>query len=162
MKNTLLLVCLFLCTKLFAQSGDVHGKLLSQKTSKPISFTSVSLSSLNKITQTDINGNFIFKNISEGKYKLLVSPLGHSMKEFDIIVKADSGISLVIQYPDTCIYDVHRKSRNCPICNKKNQVVPIIYGMPIGKLDEENYYFAGCEKTDCNPTWYCKRDKKSF
>jgi hypothetical protein len=55
---------------------------------------------------------------------------------------------------------------NCPICNKSDQVIPVIYGLPTEKLfklaKEGVYALGGCVLRESNPTWYCKRDKFHF
>ncbi len=54
----------------------------------------------------------------------------------------------------------------CPVCNRSDMVIPIVYGFPGEELFEESekglVMLGGCCVDDRNPEWYCKRDEKEF
>lgn len=58
-----------------------------------------------------------------------------------------------------CNYD--SSSRTCPVCQRSDKVIEIVYGLPMPPLRKDVYY-AGCEVTCCDPKYYCSRDKKKF
>ena len=44
------------------------------------------------------------------------------------------------------------KMKSCPTCNSSNGLREIIYGMPVGPVDEDRYAIGGCCVTDNDPT----------
>jgi hypothetical protein len=58
-----------------------------------------------------------------------------------------------------------RKSK-CPICEKVDSVVRILYGMPAVKAWEDEQagklHIGGCCIDNDSPKWYCKRCDKEF
>ena len=60
----------------------------------------------------------------------------------------------------------HEQPPVCPVCNRSDMVIPIVYGFPGEELFEESekglVMLGGCCVDDGNPGWYCKRDKKEF
>lgn len=58
------------------------------------------------------------------------------------------------------------KKQPCPVCNKTDQVIPIVYGYPGEELDKKaqkgEVILGGCMVSEDNPRWYCKRDDKRF
>ena len=56
--------------------------------------------------------------------------------------------------------DISKNDKTCPICKKKNKVIPVEFGLFIN--DPKKAYNMGCLITDCEPNWYCKRDKITF
>ncbi|MDQ3108429.1 MAG: hypothetical protein M3R17_00920 [Bacteroidota bacterium] len=85
-----------------------------------------------------------------------------------IIINNNSTTTLKVNYPPYCEYDKSTHDKICPVCHKKDKVIPIVYGLLIytgepGKEDEEDeIYSGGCEITGCDPHWHCKRDNKDF
>lgn len=83
-----------------------------------------------------------------------------------------------------CPYEKTKNNR-CPVCKKKDRVIPIIYGL-IGEITYSNenpniietngikiisdspiikkkrYKIGGCIISDCQPSWFCERDEKKF
>jgi hypothetical protein len=45
--------------------------------------------------------------------------------------------------------------KSCPTCNSANGLREILYGMPIGPVDEEKYSIGGCCISDNDPTLKC-------
>lgn len=53
------------------------------------------------------------------------------------------------------------KPKKCPSCGK-SQVIPILYGMPAGPVDESKVWIGGCCVSDDSPKWHCKACGKDF
>ena len=55
---------------------------------------------------------------------------------------------------------------SCPVCNKKDEVIPVIYGMPGEKLmrkaEKGKVKLGGCVISGGDRKWYCKRDETWF
>ena len=151
-----------------AQYGKITGQIIGIKYSKPFSTAAVLLKKYHKITYADSTGNFTFENLTPSQYLIQVYAktkpkyVLYFDTSFIVNVQKDSTLHLQIKLPDTCQYETNRKNRRCPICHKKNQVIPIVYGLVIGELDTDNYFYSGCTVTYCDPTWYCKTDKYRF
>ena len=58
------------------------------------------------------------------------------------------------------------KYKTCPVCKKKDKVIPITYGLPGKELMELSksgeVILAGCVISTNSPRWYCKRDLNKF
>ncbi len=95
---------------------------------------------------------------------------GKQLFPYDVIypveLKSNEIMTIVIEATIDCIYDEHENDKRCPKCNKKNDVIPISYGLLIGgiptKHGKEVFHDGGCEITGCDPHWYCRRDNYSF
>jgi hypothetical protein len=103
-------------------------------------------------------------NLPAGIYKIQLSHAGYRDTILQNVQVLDGEVmDLSIEYP-YCQYDAENKT--CPICSKKDEVIPIMYGYPSkGALDSQKrgkLLLAGCEITGCDPHWYCKRDKNKF
>ncbi len=147
-------------TAAFGQSGLVKGKVIFEN--KDSLYATVTVLKLRTGVSTDING-FFSLSIAKGGHKLMISSVGYQSKIIDVNVLADSTYFVEAIFKDPCVlYSKGKLNKNCPICNRQDKVIPIIYGFPIGKQNSKKYYYAGCEVTDCDPTWYCKRDKQKF
>ena len=164
MRTFLLTIFIFLISlNAFCQTGVIQGQVYDRRENQVLAFANVWLVDTKKGTTTDLNGNFKIDSLPTGKYDLKVSFIGYG----DTTIKAikvlhDSTLNIKIVFPSPCPYDSLMKDKTCPICRKSNKVIPIVYGLPIGKLDKKNFYYAGCVITSCDPTWYCKRCKKKF
>ena len=137
--------------------------MYDKRENKGLGFASIYLNEIKKGAITDIKGNFIIDSIPVGKYNLTASFIGYGDTTIkDILINKDTIIKVQLVLPQPCIYDKNINDKTCPICGKKNKVIPIVYGLPIGKMNEEKYYYAGCIITFCQPHWYCKKDKYKF
>ena len=80
-------LCLTLMSiSLFAQSGGkISGKVIDAK-GETLAGASVMIKGSNKGTSTDKNGVFTLENVAQGSYKLAVSFIGYTNKEFTVNV----------------------------------------------------------------------------
>ena len=145
------------------QVGTIEGNLYDKIENKGLGFANIWIKKIKKGTTTDTEGNFKIDSVPVGLYEIQASFIGYGDSTITgINVTKDTVIKVQLVLPPACIYDKNIRNKTCPICGKKDKVKPIIYGLPVGKLDEDNYYYAGCLITFCQPHWYCKRDKYKF
>lgn len=157
------IIFLFISLNIFGQTGEIQGVVYDRIQKERLAYAMVTLLNTDKITFTDIKGCFKIDSIPDGIYNLSVSFVGAGDTILtNLKITSQTKLKLKLKLPPTCKYDNHRNNNNCPICGKKDKVIPIIYGLPVGKLDEERYFYAGCQITICDPKWYCKRDKHKF
>jgi CarboxypepD_reg-like domain len=161
MKAFLLIFILSCATYTNAQFGKVSGKVSFEKSADFSSATIYVLKSRTGAT-TDSNGYFNL-SLPVGKYKLQVMAIGYESKFVNVNIIQDSVFYCQVRFEDPCLkYAKGKLDNTCPVCKLKDKVIPIKYGYPLGKMDTKKYYYAGCEVTNCDPTWYCKRDKHKF
>jgi len=159
-----ILTLLLIITVLFSVGQEIRltGKIFNKEENMPFPFVNVMLSETNLGATTDTNGNFTIERIPIGIYNLRVQYITYgdtTIKDLRLI----NDTSIIVQFESPpCEYDKHKDDRTCPICGKQDRVVPIVYGLVVGPMDTKNFYYAGCLVTDCDPNWYCKRDKYKF
>jgi hypothetical protein len=150
---------------------NIKGSALDVQRNKPITFAIITLLSdqnIKYVEYTNERGEFEFKNIQPGRYTLQFEAIGFKDTTFfNLPMLKDT--SLQLNYIRNCNFDKSIKDKSCPTCKKKNNVIPIIYGLPYSKNGEDptkgngkKFVLAGCEITDCDPNWYCRKDKTKF
>ncbi len=84
MKNILLTALLLISTITNAQVGNITGNIKSGQ--KPIAFVTVAIQNLAIGTVTDLQGNFILKDIPYGNHKVRISLIGYKtvVKEINV------------------------------------------------------------------------------
>lgn len=92
MKTKLLLISIFLITPLVVFSNVVSGKVFDVKTKNPIEFATVGIEGTSIGTMTDINGNFMINNLSDGNYEIIVRCLGYAEKKEKIHITRDTNV----------------------------------------------------------------------
>ena len=104
---------------------------------------------------------FIYCNVTKDdffkEYRIL-SVLTNDMSK--------SSLNLSFEFPERCQYNLRGINKNCPKCHKTDKVLPVCYGLPIynekGEALGPKCHIAGCIVSECDPAWYCNRDKLSF
>jgi len=48
-----------------------------------------------------------------------------------------------------------RKPRKCPTCKQTGTIRTIVYGMPMGPVDESKFVLGGCVMDEVNPKYHC-------
>ena len=88
-------LCLTLISiSLFAQTGGkISGKVVDAK-GETLTGASVILKGSNKGTSTDKNGVFTLENVAQGSYKLAVSFIGYTNKEFTVNVPQSGSLNI--------------------------------------------------------------------
>ena len=147
-----------------AQTCKLSGYVFEREPGDKLRFANVYFTLQGQIvgTVTDDNGYFYFDSIPAGQYDVSASYIGFKEKTLNVILEPgkESIIEFILGSP--CEYDQHKNNKECPVCLKSDKVVPIVYGLPVGRLNQKKYYYAGCIVTDCDPNWYCKRDEHKF
>lgn len=108
--------------------------------------------------------SFEFANLSTDTFNISFSPRSYPYDVTYIVCLKDSeDIKVAVDYSSTCPYAKNMEGI-CPTCKKKDEVIPIRYGLLAGKIGKgkREYYPGGCIESDCQPSWFCQRDKKSF
>lgn len=89
------LIC-FYTTALFAQQGNIKGHVTTLN-NEPIELAVVALENTSIAVTTDANGNFYFKNMATGNYKLVVHLIGYKAFKKSITVSANVELPLNIK-----------------------------------------------------------------
>ncbi len=132
-------------------------------------------------TSSNEDGNYSFTKIPYGKYFIIASysmPLNEynlrgSRDNISNELTVNSSLTLKtdIYLPVVCEYDKYKVQPFCPLCKKKDKLLPIKYGLLVPRYDSlgnsidkpEKYYPGGCVMDMyCNPTRHCTRCNKSF
>ncbi|MBK8946121.1 MAG: TonB-dependent receptor [Ignavibacteriae bacterium] len=79
-----LIIVLLLQTSLFAQSGSIRGTIFDKATSETLLGANISVKGTSLGAASDMEGNFIIRNIPVGKYTLEVSYIGYNSQMLDI------------------------------------------------------------------------------
>ncbi len=150
---------------MFSQSGKIKGHLLDRNTGEGFAYANVQIESLGQGCVSDTAGNFIIHPLPVDTYKIKISSIGYKDTIINnVIVQKDSITLLKINYPAFCASNV--KNNRCPICNKTDKAIRIVYGFPGRKLmkraNRKEVRLGGCIISGCDPFWYCKRDKVEF
>ena len=178
-QNYIFLFCLFCLASLsscrtYSQKGEIKGKLITEiPEEKALIAYSIQvilkINDLEKTTVVDEHLNFFFQNLQSDSIQITTQPYTY-LKNNRIIgfLKPDDTIHLKIPFTLTCKYEFSKENKTCPVCQKQDKVITIIYGLiaesneeDIGKQDK-TYKSGGCITTDCDPNWYCKRDNLEF
>jgi hypothetical protein len=94
MKTYLLALLCILSTKVFAQqTGSVNGKIIEAKTNLPLEYAGIVLSAQADSTKkiggvSNKSGEFIFKDLAPGEYKIKISVIGYNSIAKNITVGA--------------------------------------------------------------------------
>lgn len=151
----------------FCQTGTIRGIVRNGVDNIPSQFISIGLYQNDKFiigTNSDSTGHFEFENISTGEYELEFSFVGYQSYTIPgIQIFNDSSIYLETNYP--CPNGNKKSKKICPY-GHKNNIVPIVYGLPTIKIQKRankgKIELSGCIITDCDPKWYCKEHKIRF
>ncbi|MGH2667121.1 hypothetical protein [Flavobacterium sp.] len=160
----------FLLLNLFSFYGQdkakINGKLILKDLDNKESVvknTYIILKSKTQIdsVKVDENLSFTFENLKSDTLRIFISPKSYPVNKFyKFYLKEGEIKKLELPYSPTCPYG---KSNVCPICKKKDKVIPIVYGlMTEVKEKKSKYKSGGCVVSDCQPSWYCERNKTEF
>ena len=181
MKSNILLIVMLLGFKVFSQTGEIKGKLLLQDTENIESVLSNTYIILKTKTGTDsvrLNKdlNFKFQNVGADTVRIYIRPRNYPFDSgYKFYFNGKSTKKIKLTYTSACPFG-KRENNICPVCKNKDKVISIRYGLIAeirdkkrnlvdgkgNKLKEEKYKSGGCIVSDCQPNWYCERDKKEF
>jgi hypothetical protein len=95
----LLSLFLFLFFSMISFAGTIRGKVLDSKTGEPLAGATVSIDNTNYKTTVNLDGSFVFKNIPDGKYKILVSLIGYGTSDETFVEVAGEKAANIITIP---------------------------------------------------------------
>lgn len=156
-----------------SQTGSITGKLnLLDSENKSIVLENVYIILTSKNIQDSVkldeDFSFHFNNLPSDTFYISFSRRSYPYdSRYLIYLSNDENEKVNIDYYSTCPYD-KTKDGICPICKRKDEVIPIRYGLLAGKIEKNEtpskrqYYPGGCVVFDCQASWYCERDKKEF
>lgn len=167
--TSLSIILLFTCLWACAQESSIKGRVHHRGEDKAYPEVQIRIIGTDFQTESDPRGNFSFSDIPEGTYELEL----HHYDQPDtlisgLVLKKGETLELEIPWPPVsdCPYDLNRDDPTCPVCHKQDSVVPILYGFPTEESFEAaergELSLGGCEVSDCDPSWWCKRDNKEF
>jgi len=113
----------------------------------------------------DEAGNFKFDSLTPGWAELTFYSIGYPdyYNIYTLVIKDDDIIHLKVDYPRK---ENEKTNKKCPLCRKRNQVIPItsglIYKKTLKKVKKEKIRLGGNVANENTPKWYCKRDQLNF
>ncbi|MGA9326137.1 MAG: TonB-dependent receptor [Salegentibacter sp.] len=88
MKSRILFMLLVVATFVVHGQNTFKGHITDSETQQPVAGATIYFPQLEKGTVTDLDGNFLLKNLPNGSYKLLISSIGYSSYSQDISLPA--------------------------------------------------------------------------
>ena len=145
--------------------GTIEGFVYDSIENKGIAFVNIYIPATKTATLTDTNGRFKIENMEVGEYKINFSLIGYGRPKMkEVKIYQDSAVFIKINLTQ-CEYD-YLGQPSCPICNKTDEAIPILYGDPtkrtLKRAKKGKVWLGGCIISNCDPHWYCKRDKNKF
>jgi len=163
MKVPFIIIISCLYFNLFGQNATIQCHITEGSRGRGFGMVKLTLLNTPYEAMTDLEGNFKFSNIPAGNYDLKLSFLGLKDSFLSLVAAEDTTLNLEFSYP-YCMYNGLEKT--CPVCKRKDQVIPILYGYPskVALRSEKRgkLWLGGCQISHCDPSHYCKRDQKEF
>jgi hypothetical protein len=127
----------------YSQSGIIKGAVVDATNNEPIPFANIYIENTKSGISSDLDGNYIIKNLKPGLYNITCSFVGYKSKSFsEIIVSSNKPTSLIIKLIESSTnLDVveitaspFQKSEESPV-SKRNISATEIYRNPGGNRD---------------------------
>jgi len=163
MKNNLLLI--LIVAGIFSgvsQNAVIEGKIIPKNPSdfdraqELLLFIQTSDSVQHKKVQSDLT--FQFDHLKSDSINLFLSSNNSEKSDYKLFLSTSDTIRLEIPYSYYCKYDKSINNKTCPTCKKQTRVIPTSHGF----FYSRKFYSLGCIGLECEPNWYCKRDKILF
>ncbi|MDR3626628.1 MAG: TonB-dependent receptor [Ignavibacteriaceae bacterium] len=74
--------------------GGIRGCIKGSDTKSALPFAIIMVEGTNNGTTSDIDGNFVLRNIKPGKHQVSVSYVGYKTKSIDVVIKSDQVIEI--------------------------------------------------------------------
>lgn len=85
---SVILLCFISVTDIFAQTGIVKGKIIDSKTNEPLIGASILVEGTTNGTASDLDGNFVIRNVGVGKVRLKASYVAYRTQiKSDVIIE---------------------------------------------------------------------------
>ncbi len=96
MKKIFLSTLSMLLPFLLAAQMTISGRVSNSQTKEPLAGAQVVLLPMKKTMISDPNGDFVFKNLEKGKYRLTVSFIGFATESKDILLEKNSSFEIAL------------------------------------------------------------------
>lgn len=167
MKKIVFLILVLFSVNITAQNSILEGKLIvANPADLEIAKNELQIYLVScapdRIAEVKDDLTFKFENLNPGEYELLFFPNGdtdYSNRKIHIDSEK-SNINHEINYFYNCKYDVSKDNKTCPKCKKQNRVIPVENSFL--SYDKESFPLGCLRISECEPNWYCKRDKFLF
>lgn len=127
--------------RLNTEKASIEGHVINAKTKEPLAYVNVSVVGTKLGTTTNDEGDFVFRNLKAGKYKIKASFVGYSPKEIEIIVEFNKTVHAHIELEESIImFDEVVVSANRNEVNRKE--APVI----VNVMSSKN--FENCNAQD--------------
>ncbi|WP_324719080.1 TonB-dependent receptor [Salinimicrobium sp. HB62] len=93
MKNIIFGLLLLVVSNAFSQYS-LNGKIIDSDSNQPVIGATVQLQKPERAAITDLSGEFLFQNLSEGSYTLIISSLGYGTKTVKANIPEDGEIRI--------------------------------------------------------------------
>ncbi|SHG51925.1 TonB-dependent receptor [Flagellimonas flava] len=129
MKNTILVITLFISSLSFSQTGVIKGIVLDKQSENPLEGATVELLDMEIATGviTDLNGRFLLKNVPIGRQSLRISYIGFEssyIPNIDVTTGKDVVLNLTLQESFNALNEVVITS-NSNLDRPKNKMATV-------------------------------------
>ncbi len=102
-------IFLLISNYIFAQTGEIRGKIVDSETNNPLPYASILLAGTNSGTVSNLEGKFSFK-LEQGSYKLIIRYVGYRRDTITVSIPQDKNIEIylvkqAITLPDVLVTD---------------------------------------------------------
>jgi hypothetical protein len=167
MKRTAIHIILifFISQTGISQSTCIKGYIYNKKDTSAVIGAYIIPFVDNKIISTDENGFFEICDLKPGNYTFGITLMGYKDTTISNMSLTYGKSVYLTLYLSECPYHILGKNNICPVCEKSDMVVPILYETVskrmIKSAKKGNAYLGG-HRTGCDPTFYCKRDSLKY
>lgn len=108
---------------------------------------------------------FRFDTLSATIYRLSARAIGNRTITLDsLVVSPDKTLEVTMAYSGPCSYTYLAGSKPNCLGGHRDNIVRVAYGFPtaamLKRAKQGKIYLGGCERTGCDPTFYCKAHKR--
>ena len=153
---------------MFGQWGTMTGRIYDPREQKGLEMAAIVLNGEGIGAFTDSEGFFRFDSLEPGSYQVKIRYYGSPDSILpEITILGDTLIHLAIDYPPPCQWN-KQSNKVCPHCKRDDKAIPIVYGMPVMNkktekaLRKEKFKLGGSVVSNCDPHWWCRRDRVRF
>ena len=141
-KLKIILLTLFLPSILSAQiiinSDSLHGRVLANMTNYPASFSYLSIEGTSIGAVSDSLGDFTFRNLPSGKFRLRISNIGYSTLDTAIFISKNGKYNFVFRLFAKCSFNEQRAESD--IANKNVKLLIVGSIAPRANSEKDNKF----------------------
>ena len=103
MKKLLIISLIFICSNIFAQTGNIRGFVYDKESGEPIMFCNVFLKGTSIGAATDVNGMYNISKVQAGEYTIIATYLGYDSSKVNITLKNGQILSQNLELKESSI-----------------------------------------------------------